>query len=134
MAPTRFEIPADVNGVAAITAAATPAVQILTVDAPLSKWITAGAPSARCVSTPLIHRSRVDSVITGSICYMQDLTSLSESELTDAARALRYERPRRRGAWRDCEHCGEAFLGRGDARFCSARCRVAAHRAGKGAR
>jgi len=32
--------------VAAITAAATPAVQILTVDAPLSKWITAGAFTA----------------------------------------------------------------------------------------
>ena len=37
-----------------------------------------------------------------------------------------------------CEVCGgrgvsvdQAFLGRGDARFCSARCRVAAHRARK---
>ena len=133
MAPTRSEIPADVNGVAAITAAP-PAVQTLAVDVPRSQRVTAGAPSARCVSTPLIHRSRVDSVITGSIRYMQDLTSLSESQLADADRALRHERLRRREAWRDCEHCGEAFLERGDARFCSARCRVAAHRAGKGAR
>lgn len=131
MAPTRSEIPADVNGVAAITAAP-PAVQTLAVDVPRSQRVTAGAPSARCVSTPLIHRSRVDSVITGSIRYMQDLTSLSESQLADADRALRHERLRRREAWRDCEHCGEAFLERGDARFCSARCRVAAHRVGRG--
>ena len=133
MAPMRSKIPADVNGVAAITAAP-PAVQTLAVDVPRSQRVTAGAPSARCVSATPSHRSQVDSVITGSIRYMQDLTSLSESELADADRALRHERLRRREAWRDCEHCGEAFLERGDARFCSARCRVAAHRAGKGAR
>ena len=33
----------------------------------------------------------------------------------------------------ECQHCGESFAGRSDARYCSTRCRVAAHRA-KGAR
>lgn len=61
---------------------------------------------------------------------MDDFTSLSDSGLTDVDRALRYERLRRRKAWRACEWCTETFLGRGDARFCSARCRVASHRAG----
>ena len=32
----------------------------------------------------------------------------------------------------DCEHCGEPFVQkRSDSRFCSSRCRVAAHRASK---
>lgn len=70
-------------------------------------------------------------VVTISIRYMQDFTSLSDAGLTDVDRALRHERLRRRKAWRNCERCDQAFLGRGDARFCSARCRVAAHRAGK---
>lgn len=29
----------------------------------------------------------------------------------------------------ECEHCGSDFVGRSDARYCSTRCRVAAHRA-----
>lgn len=69
--------------------------------------------------------------VTDSICYMSDLVSLSDAGLSDLDRALRHERLRRRKAWHTCERCSEAFLGRGDARFCSARCRVAAHRAGK---
>jgi uncharacterized C2H2 Zn-finger protein len=28
----------------------------------------------------------------------------------------------------ECEQCGETFVGRSDARYCSTRCRVAAHR------
>lgn len=120
--------------VAAITAAATPMMFRSSLSMRRGPSGSPPAPSLRCASATPTHRSQVDSVITGSIRYMQDLTNLSESELADADRALRHERLRRRGAWRDCEHCGEAFLERGDARFCSARCRVAAHRAGKGAR
>lgn len=67
-------------------------------------------------------------LVTITIRNMRELTTLSEAGLTDLDRALRGERLRRRGAWRECERCGEEFLGRGDARFCSARCRVAAHR------
>ena len=62
---------------------------------------------------------------------MKSLGGLTDAGLTDLDRALRHERLRRREAWRGCEHCGEAFLGRGDARFCTTRCRVAAHRARK---
>lgn len=62
---------------------------------------------------------------------MESLDNLSEMGLTELDSALRHERLRRREAWRHCEHCDQAFLGRGDARFCSARCRVAAHRARK---
>jgi hypothetical protein len=32
---------------------------------------------------------------------------------------------------RRCQWCGQPFAGRADARYCSARCRVAAHRASK---
>lgn len=66
--------------------------------------------------------------VTVSIRYMSDLTTLSEAGLTDLDRALRGERLRRRGSWRQCERCGEKFLGRSDARFCATRCRVATHR------
>jgi hypothetical protein len=62
---------------------------------------------------------------------MWDLANLDDAALSDVDRALRQERLRRRKAWRACGRCGQAFLGRGDARFCSARCRVAAHRAGR---
>ena len=69
--------------------------------------------------------------VTRSIRNMKSLGGLTDAGLTDLDRALRHERLRRREAWRDCEHCGEAFLGRGDARFCTTRCRVAAYRAKK---
>lgn len=69
--------------------------------------------------------------VTSSIRNMKSLGGLTDAGLTDLDRALRHERLRRREAWRDCENCGEAFLGRGDARFCTTRCRVAAHRARK---
>jgi len=68
------------------------------------------------------------SAVTDSIRYMNDLSKLSEVGLTELDRALRGERLRRRGAWLRCEQCSDSFLGRHDARFCSSRCRVAAHR------
>lgn len=59
---------------------------------------------------------------------MTDLLALSDNDLAKLDRDLRFERLRRRGAWKQCGRCHTTFLGRGDARFCSARCRVSDHR------
>jgi hypothetical protein len=44
------------------------------------------------------------------------------------------KRPKKERPRRDCEHCGWSFTPtRSDAKFCSGACRVAAHRAKRGA-
>lgn len=63
--------------------------------------------------------------------YMDDVVSLSDGDLVKLGRAVYAERMKRRGALKKCRNCQELFAGRRDARFCSARCRVAAHRASR---
>lgn len=62
---------------------------------------------------------------------MDDVTHLSDRDLSELGRAVRVECLRRRGALINCANCEKVFAGRRDARFCSVRCRVAAHRARK---
>lgn len=52
-----------------------------------------------------------------------------EKEAEQRQHRLRLEALRDSGLVPECEHCEGEFVGRADARFCSTRCRVAAHRA-----
>ena len=61
------------------------------------------------------------------------IRNLRAGEAGLRAMRLRVEALRDGEALPECQHCGESFAGRSDARYCSTRCRVAAHRA-KGAR
>lgn len=69
--------------------------------------------------------------VTDMIRYMLDVTQVSEDELTRLAHQVRQERMRRRGLTITCLRCGAQTVARADAKFCSTRCRVAAHRAGR---
>lgn len=62
---------------------------------------------------------------------MWDLDRYTDAQLEDLAASIRYERLRRAGKAKSCVQCGEGFVGRADARFCSPSCRVASHRARK---
>lgn len=59
---------------------------------------------------------------------MTDLSSLSTEALTRLDANLRRERLVRKESWHTCARCELRFIGRADARYCSTRCRVAAHR------
>lgn len=62
----------------------------------------------------------------------ETVESLRERESELRKERLRLEALRdNAGLLPECEHCGAEFVGRSDARFCSTRCRVAAHRAQK---
>lgn len=63
------------------------------------------------------------------MCYMIELSSLSAGELECLRRDVAREIRRRRGKRRTCVHCRVEFAGRADARYCSPKCRTAAHRA-----
>lgn len=60
---------------------------------------------------------------------MFDLSRYSDSDLEVLYSELKSERATRAGQSKQCERCGEAFVGRAGARFCSGRCRMAASRA-----
>lgn len=60
---------------------------------------------------------------------MREIASLSEDELAELGVEVRIEYLRRRGDWRICDRCGDEFLARTGARFCSGRCRTGAYRA-----
>lgn len=63
------------------------------------------------------------------ICYMDvDFAAATEEQLRDWARQIRRERMRRRGRLITCQRCKTQVVARRDAQYCSARCRVAAHR------
>jgi len=60
----------------------------------------------------------------------ETVESLRERESELRKERLRLEALRdNAGLLPECERCGVEFVGRSDARFCSTRCRVAAHRA-----
>jgi hypothetical protein len=70
--------------------------------------------------------------VTDKIRYMlDDLVTASEAELDVWARQIRTERMRRHGLLITCRQCGEQVVARRDAKYCSTRCRVAAHRASR---
>jgi hypothetical protein len=60
-----------------------------------------------------------------------DVMKASETELESWARQIRIERMRRHGLLITCRRCGAQVVARRDAKYCSARCRVAAHRNGR---
>lgn len=76
---------------------------------------------------------------TVSICCMSvldraspdDLVGLDAEDLAELGRRLKREHLRRRMSFRTCEHCGRTWLARADARYCQAKCRLAAFRARK---
>ena len=66
------------------------------------------------------------------IRYMDvDVSSATEDQLIAWARLIRIERMRRGGRVITCQRCHTRVVARRDARYCSARCRVAAHREAK---
>lgn len=62
------------------------------------------------------------------ICYMVNLRALPFDELQALAKAVASEMRTRQAPTRKCARCEAQFVGRSDARFCSAKCRVATYR------
>ena len=60
---------------------------------------------------------------------MADLAALSDDDLALWITQLREEQLRRKGKSHICGRCGIRFMARAGARYCSAKCRVAAYRA-----
>jgi hypothetical protein len=60
---------------------------------------------------------------------MADLAALSDDDLAWWITQLRKEQLRRKGKSHTCGRCGTRFMARAGARYCSAKCRVAACRA-----
>lgn len=59
---------------------------------------------------------------------MEAVQERTDAELARLADEIRRERLRRLGRWQTCAGCGTTFPARQGARFCSGRCRTAAHR------
>ncbi len=66
--------------------------------------------------------------VTLTICYVTDLRRLSLDELAALRVSVEAELRSRRASNCTCVACGARFVARKDARHCSSRCRVAAHR------
>lgn len=66
--------------------------------------------------------------VTDIMRYMIDVGALSLAELDMLRVSVLREIRRRNTPQRSCERCASRFVGRADARYCSARCRTAAHR------
>ena len=61
-------------------------------------------------------------------CHMQEIASLSWSELETLRKQVRFERLLRAERWHACARCGTSFLARAGAAYCSGRCRTADYR------
>lgn len=59
---------------------------------------------------------------------MFDVGALSMAELLEMRGSVLREIRRRCAPQRSCERCASSFVGRADARYCSPKCRTAAHR------
>ena len=59
---------------------------------------------------------------------MRVLSQYSNVEFAALAADVRAERNRRNARVHECLNCGTSFPARADARYCSGRCRTAAHR------
>lgn len=68
------------------------------------------------------------SCVTDKICYVIDVGALSAAELLVLRGRVLHEIRRRSIPQRHCERCASEFVGRADARYCSPKCRTAAHR------
>lgn len=59
------------------------------------------------------------------------LVGLDAEGLAELGSRLKREHLRRRMSFRTCEYCSRTWLARADARYCQAKCRLAAFRARK---
>ena len=58
----------------------------------------------------------------------EQLAVLDDTQLVELGRNLKHEHLRRRQAYRTCEQCGNVWLARADARYCTSNCRLTAFR------